>query len=135
MSDRVRWSILALALATTLALAAVAIAGKAYKGSVVGDPETPVKAKKINGGQKALFEYRDVLVHCTGDVETRQGGASHTARLNDRRRFKDTLTDGAATSKVKGKIKRRRAKGTLEYHLTYDDGECHSGVLEWEAKR
>jgi hypothetical protein len=118
-----------------LALAGLAIAGKAHNGSVVGDPKTPVKAKKVQRGEKALFEYRDVLVHCTSDVETRQGGASHTTRLRDRGRFKDTLTVGGATSKVKGRIKRKRAKGTLEYDLAYADGQCHSGVLEWEANR
>ena len=135
MSGR-RWLlVVSLALAAVLALTGLAIAGKAYKGSVVGDPKTPVKAKKIEHGEKALFEYRDVLVHCTGDVETRQGGASHTTRLRDQGRFKDTLTVGSVTSKVKGKIKRKRAKGTLEYDLAYADGECHSGIVEWEADR
>jgi hypothetical protein len=29
----------------------------------------------------------------------------------------------------------RRATGTISYEMEYDGGECHSGVVEWKAKR
>ena len=40
-----------------------------------------------------------------------------------------------ATSVVGGKVGARRATCTITYEMEYDGGECHSGVVEWKAKR
>ena len=123
---------LAAGIVLTLSLAAVAN-GSTYRGAGVDDEQMPVKLKLTDGD--LIFDYTDVLVHCSDGSSPRQGGASHTDRLNQRNRFKDRLEIGGATSLVKGKVKERKATGTLTYDLAYEGGECHSGEVEWKAKR
>jgi hypothetical protein len=116
------------------ALAAPALANAVtYRGAGVDDPEMPVKVKVVDG--LVTFEYTQVLVACTGGTEVRQGGAVHSAHLNERSRFRDTLTIEGTTSLVRGAINPKRATGTVAYELVYEGGECHSGKLEWRAKR
>jgi hypothetical protein len=123
---------LALAAAAS-AIAALPASARVYRGAGVDDPEMPVKVKL--SGTDVIFEYTDVRVGCSDGSEPRQGGASHSDRLNDRRRFRDRLEIEGATSLVKGKVRDQRATGTLHYDLAYEGGECHSGKVEWKAKR
>jgi hypothetical protein len=131
----------ALALAfTLLAVAAVPASGATYRGAAVGDGAMPVKLKVT--GRDLIFEYEQVRVVCSDGSQPRQGGATHPDRLNARGRFKDRLvvedpSPGVqmATSVVRGKVGARRATGTITYEMEYDGGECHSGVVEWKAKR
>jgi len=123
---------LAAGVALTLAAATVAAAAT-YLGGGVEDELMPVKVKRT--GSDLIFSYTDVMVACSDGSTPRQGGASHTDRLNERHRFKDRLEIGGATSLVKGKVKEKKATGTLTYDLLYEGGECHSGEVEWKAKR
>lgn len=131
----------ALALAfTLLAVAAVPASAATYSGAAVGDGAMPVKLKVT--GRDLIFEYEQVRVVCSDGSQPRQGGATHPDRLNARGRFKDRLvvedpSPGVqmATSVVRGKVGARRATGTITYEMEYDGGECHSGVVEWKAKR
>jgi hypothetical protein len=131
----------ALALAfTLLAVAAVPASAATYRGAAVGDGAMPVKLKVT--GRDLIFEYEQVRVVCSDGSQPRQGGAAHPDRLNARGRFKDRLvvedpSPGVqmATSVVRGKVGTRRATGTITYEMEYDGGECHSGVVEWKAKR
>jgi hypothetical protein len=123
---------LALAAAAS-AIAAMPATALVYRGAGVEDPEMPVKVKLT--GADVIVEYTDVRVGCSDGSEPRQGGASHSDRLNDRRRFKDRLALEGATSVVKGKVRDRKATGTLRYDLAYEGGECHSGKVGWKAKR
>jgi hypothetical protein len=118
--------------ALSLMLAAVAVAAT-YRGAGVDDEQMPVKVKLT--GSDLVFDYTDVLVGCSDGSTPRQGGASHTDRLNERNRFKDRLEIGGATSLVRGKVTEKKATGTLTYDLVYEGGECHSGEVEWKAKR
>ena len=36
---------------------------------------------------------------------------------------------------MKGKVREKKAVGTITYDLLYAGGACHSGKLEWKAKR
>jgi hypothetical protein len=123
-----------LAIAASPALAAI------YRGAAVSDEQMPVKVRL--SGDDLTFEYEDVLVECSDGSRPRQGGASHTDRLNERGRFKDQVGLDSpepgveeVTSVVKGKVRKRKAAGTLTYDLDYAGGECHSGVVKWKAKR
>jgi hypothetical protein len=125
---------------TLLAVAAAPVSAAIYRGAAVGDGAMPVKLKVT--GSDLIFEYEQVLVTCSDDSQPRQGGATHPDRLNARGRFKDRLvvedpSPGVqmATSVVRGKVGARRATGTITYDMEYDGGECHSGVVEWKAKR
>lgn len=136
---RVGGRALALALAL-LAVAAVSVSAATYRGAAVGDGAMPVKLKVT--GRDLIFEYEQVRVVCSDGSQPRQGGATHPDRLNARGRFKDRLVveDPSpevqmATSVVRGKVGARRATGTITYEMEYDGGECHSGVVEWKAKR
>lgn len=130
-------------LALAVALIAVAVApalAATYRGAAVDDRAMPVKLKLT--GDDLIFEYTDVLVECSDGSERRQGGAKHPGRLNERARFKDrieieepTPEVEEATSVVKGKVGKRKAAGTITYDLVYHGGMCHSGVVEWKAKR
>lgn len=123
---------LALALALVAGTVAPALAAT-YRGAAVDDTAMPVKLKLT--GDDLIFEYTDVLVECSDGSEPRQGGASHSDHLSDRNRFKDRLERGGTTSVVKGKVGKRKAVGTVTYDLVYHGGMCHSGVVEWKAKR
>jgi hypothetical protein len=130
---------LALALAM-LAVAAAPASAATYRGTAVGDPAMPVKIKLT--GDVVIFDYTNVLTECSNGSETRQGGFEHSDRLSGRDRFKDRLELDEpkpgierATSVVKGKVGKRKAAGTLTYDLVYHGGMCHSGVVEWKAKR
>jgi hypothetical protein len=130
---------LALALALIAGAVAPALAAT-YRGTAVGDLAMPVKLKLT--GDDLIFEYTGVLVECSDGSEPRQGGVSHSDRLSDRGRFKDRVVFEEpkpeieeATSVVKGKVGRRKATGTVSYDLVYHGGMCHSGVVEWKAKR
>jgi hypothetical protein len=123
-----------------LAIAASPSLAATYRGAAVDDEQMPVKVKL--SGDDLIFEYEHVLVECSDGSRPRQGGASHTDRLNERGRFKDHVgldrpEPGVekVTSVVKGKVRKRKAAGTLTYDLKYEGGECHSGVVEWKAKR
>lgn len=130
---------LALAVALLACVVASAVAAT-YRGAAVDDPAMPVKLKLT--GDALIFEYTDVLTECSDGSEPRQGGASHSDRLSHRNRFKDRLVVEEtspvveeATSVVKGKVGKRKAAGTVTYELVYHGGMCHSGVVEWKAKR
>ena len=131
----------ALALAfTLLAVAAVPVSAATYRGAAVADGAMPVKLKVT--GRHLIFEYEKVRVTCTDGSQPRQGGATHPDRLNARGRFKDRLVVEdpipavqMATSVVRGRVGVRRATGTITYEMEYDGGECHSGVVQWKAKR
>jgi hypothetical protein len=128
--------IVAPGLALAVALIAVAVApalAATYRGTAVDDRAMPVKLKLT--GDDVIFEYTDVLVECSDGSAPRQGGASHSDHLSDRNRFKDRLELEGTTSVVKGKVGKRKAAGTLTYDLVYHGGMCHSGVVEWKAKR
>jgi hypothetical protein len=128
--------IVAPGLALAVALIAVAVApalAATYRGTAVDDRAMPVKLKLT--GDDVIFEYTDVLVECSDGSTPRQGGASHSDHLSDRNRFKDRLELEGTTSVVKGKVGKRKAAGTLTYDLVYHGGMCHSGVVEWKAKR
>jgi hypothetical protein len=129
-------------LALAVALLAVAVApavAATYRGAAVDDPEMPVKLKVTD--DVVIFDYTNVLTECDGS-QIRQGGYKHSDRLSERGRFKDRveLTEPKpeiklATSVVKGRVGKRKAAGTLTYDLVYHGGMCHSGVVEWKAKR
>jgi hypothetical protein len=131
------------ALALAIALLAVAAApapAATYRGAGVDDEAMPVRLKLT--GDVLIFDYTDVLTDCSDGSETRQGGLEHSDRLSERGRFKDRVEleepqpdIKSATSVVKGRVRKRRAAGTLSYDLVYHGGECHSGVVEWKAKR
>jgi hypothetical protein len=124
----------ALALAVVLSAVMVTPALAAtYRGAGVEDEAMPVKLKLA--GRDVVFDYTDVLVECSDGSHPRQGGASHSDRLNRRDRFKDRLEVGGTTSLVKGKVGEHRARGTITYRLRYGGGECHSGKVKWKAKR
>jgi uncharacterized protein (UPF0264 family) len=123
---------LALSLALCGALSAAAFADT-YRGSAVEDEQMPVKVKLT--GRDVIFDYTDVLVACSDGSQVRQGGAQHADRLNARDRFRDTIESHGVTSVVKGRISAERAIGTVAYDLVYGGGECHSGKLEWKARR
>jgi hypothetical protein len=130
-----------LALAVALISLAVAPAFAAtYRGAAVEDPAMPVKVKLT--GDVVIFDYTAVLTKCSDGSEPRQGGYKHSDRVNERGRFKDRVElEGpkpeikSATSVVKGKVGKRKAAGTVTYELVYHGGMCHSGVVEWKAKR
>ncbi len=123
---------LALAIVASAALAGAASA-TTYRGSGLDDTEMPVKVKLT--GRDLIFDYTDIRVSCSDGSEPRQGGASHADVLNEHGRFKDKIEVGGATSVVKGKVRRNKAVGTITYDLLYDGGECHSGQVQWKAKR
>jgi hypothetical protein len=130
-------------LALAVALIAVAVApalAATYRGAAVDDPAMPVKLKLT--GDVVIFDYTRVLTECSDGSETRQGGLKHSDRISARGRFKDRveLTEPkpgikSATSVVKGRVGKRKAAGTIVYDLAYHGGMCHSGVVEWKAKR
>jgi hypothetical protein len=136
-----RLAVRGLALAVALFAGAVAPALAAtYRGAAVDDPAMPVKLKVT--GDVVIFDYTDVLTECSDGSQIRQGGLKHSDRLSERGRFKDRveLTEPkpeikGATSVGKGRVRKRKASGTLSYDLVYHGGVCHSGVVEWKAKR
>jgi hypothetical protein len=136
-----RLALRGLALAAALLAVAVAPAVAAtYRGAGVADPAMPVKLKLT--GDVVIFDYTDVLTECSDGSQVRQGGYKHSDRLSRSGRFKDRveLTEPkpeikSATSVVKGKVGKHKAAGTISYDLVYHGGMCHSGVVEWKAKR
>jgi hypothetical protein len=130
-----------LSLAVVLLAGAVTPAlGATYRGAAVDDPAMPVKLKVT--GDVVIFGYTDVLTECSDDSQIRQGGLKHSDRLGEHGRFKDRVEleepkpeIELATSVVKGRVGVRKAAGTLSYDLVYHGGMCHSGVVEWKAKR
>jgi hypothetical protein len=130
---------LALAVALLAGVVAPALAAT-YSGSAVDDPAMPVKLKLT--GDVVIFDYTDVLTECSDGSEPRQGGLKHSDRVNERGRFKDRVEleepkpgIESAASVVKGRVGKRKAAGTVAYELVYHGGMCHSGVVEWKAKR
>jgi len=128
--------------AAALALVLAASAAAAiYRGAGSDDPGMPVKVTLQ--GRDVSFRYSDVLVNCSDGSRVRQGGAVHSGRLNSEGRFKDTLevegdddsTIDLTTSVVKGRVKGKKAWGSVVYELDYEGGDCHSGTVKWSARR
>ncbi len=122
----------ALALALAVALTASAHAAT-YRGTAVGDPQMAVKLKLE--GDAVTFSYTDVPVKCSDGSTPRQGGAEHLDLLNENRRFRDRVEGDGAVSHARGRVRPKRARGRVSFDLVYPGGECHSGEIEWRARR
>jgi hypothetical protein len=131
---------LLLAAATVaLWLGAAAPAGAmTFRGSAVEDPQMSVRLQLGADGTVA-FEYAKVMVECSNGERLRQPGAEHLATRGPRGRFRDEISEavegGNATSSARGRVGKRKAKGTVSFELSYEGGECHSGPVRWKARR
>jgi plastocyanin len=121
-----------------LAVAAAPALATTYRGAGVDDAKMPVRVT-VSADDAVRFVYSKVRVHCTSGESVRQGGGDHSTTLTQTDRFRHTIEqqteDGLAMSSVRGKVGQRRAHGTLSFDLSYEGGECHSGAVEWKAKR
>ena len=121
----------ALALVLTVSVASVAQA-TTYRGAGVDDPRMAVKLKLRDG--VVAFSYSDVLTECSNGDRLRYPGARHSTMLKRSDRFKGTISHAGQTSTIRGRVRSRRASGTIHYRLSYAGGECDSGQVEWRAK-
>jgi hypothetical protein len=131
--------LLAAAAVVALSLAAAApAAAMTYRGAAVEDPQMSVRLQLGADGTVA-FEYAKVMVECSNGESLRQPGAEHLATLGPLGRFRDTIFEevdgGDATSSARGRVGKRKAKGTVSFELAYEGGECHSGAVRWKARR
>jgi hypothetical protein len=131
--------LLTAAAAAALWLGAVAPAtAMTYRGAAVDDRRMSVRLQLGADGTVA-FEYARVMVECSNGERLRQPGAKHLATLGPLGRFRDAiaeeLADGSATSSARGRVGKRKAKGTVSFELVYEGGECHSGPVRWKARR
>lgn len=130
--------------AAALALPVAALAASStYEGHVKGDPEARV-AMKISKGKKPKlrwFEVTDLAIRCKGGRNLRLNSAfiRGEAPISRRGRFAIEGTEGRKKFAVAGKVRRKRAKGTLRYSGPTKIGDrklsCHSGLVAWRAKR
>jgi hypothetical protein len=125
----------------SLIVAASAAAGfKSGRYAGTTDQGTEISFKATDVGVKK-FAY-EVSVSCEdGTHESSWGGAadppqpSAKAPITENGRFTAEFVTGDITSVVKGKLKRRKASGTIDTGGTLPKGsECWSSV-DWSAER
>ena len=141
-------ALVALSLALTATLAAARIATD-FGGRIEKDPNTFIgfdmsgsgKHKQVTG----LF-VDQVNVACDNDAFSGRQGTlqlSKSLKVNSKGAFKGSNTQnlpvrafGVPTKykvSVKGKIKRKKAKGTVVVGLLGNNAHCYSGTLRWKA--
>jgi hypothetical protein len=131
--------------ALTLAIPAGALAAsKTYRGAVVDDPETSLKLRIAKEGGARFFKaftIRNLAVECEDGVEARLRGARVRGRapLGDRGRFTTTGEGEDKMLQLGGRVRARRASGTLRLSGSVKvEGvrrECRSGEVRWSATR
>ncbi|MGH2954014.1 MAG: hypothetical protein ACRDK9_08345 [Solirubrobacterales bacterium] len=138
--------IVACAAATAILVVPVAAlaATKTYRGAVKGDPETSLKLRveKEQGSRffKA-FAVQDLAIECDDGLEARLRSARVDGRapLGDRGRFATRGESDRQVVRLKGKVRSRRASGTLRLSgsigVEGETRDCRSGKVRWSAER
>jgi hypothetical protein len=137
---RVWAGVVAVSLAVLVSLLAASTAATAgfkhgrYAGTT--DQGSEISFKATNGGVKR-FSY-SVTIQCDdGTMREFTTGESAKAPISENGRFTAEFVTphDSITSVVDGKLKRRKARGSIETAGTVEGGwECHGGVA-WTAKR
>lgn len=129
-----------------LAIPAAAIAAtKAYDGAVNGDPETSVDLKvKTEQGSRFFksFLVTELAIKCddgTFDARLRSARLDGREPLGNRGRFEARGETGDQVLKVRGRVRSRRASGTLrlkgQIGVAGETRDCRSGKVRWSAER
>jgi hypothetical protein len=105
-----------------------------YAGTT--DQGTEISFKATNAGVKR-FTY-SVTIHCDdGTMREFTSGESAKAPISENGRFEAEFvtSDETITSVVDGKLKRRKARGSIETAGTVEGGWKCSSSVSWSAKR
>ena len=135
----------------TSAVIAGARGGVEYGGQIEKDPNTFIGFDVEGSGKHKTVEglfTNGVSVACDNDAFSgRQGNLSIEKALKVKKNgsFKGKETRvlpvraiGVPTKykvSVKGKVKGKKAKGTVSVGLLGNDAHCYSGSLKWKAKK
>lgn len=111
-------------------------AEEALRGS---DFEVSLELKVRNGEAVAIrdFRYKRLLASCDGDVIARVRGQFPYMKVNDRRRFRDSIREDGQIVRVRGRVSRDldavrgriRARGDFGPQAQ----DCDSGRVRWRV--
>lgn len=111
------------------------------------DPSGTVSFKVLKKSKKTYvlrFAWRRLPVKCKSGPNTTSGHLAYRVKVKDHKfSTQANADDGSARAKINGKIRGRRAKGTITVSgssLFVDNnppqtGNCSSGKKDWKARK
>jgi hypothetical protein len=136
--------VLALCIAALAPSAAIASKSR-FAGSI--DPSGTVSFKVLKKHKKTYvlrFGWRRLPVKCKSGPNTTSGRLAYRVKVKHHKFSTEATADnGSARAKINGKIRGRRAKGTITVSgssLAVDNnppqtGNCSSGKKDWKARK
>jgi len=127
---------------------ALAGGGKKYEGDFSGSGSMSFKVEKRQDGKKVVnFKFRDLLVTCGVTPKVTAGHLTFAVSVKNNKFSTKAVvgnpSDPKSSLKLKGKLKNRKADGTLRVYGSEvnvggdppERDECDSGTVNWDASR